>query len=88
MTNLPDDAAVHEVIVCAYQLFAEAPSTLVTATLEDAFAVEERPNMPTTTTEWPNWSIALPASSETLQRSPLAQAIGENFRRRRPLSYF
>ena len=88
MTNLPEEAAVHEVIVRAYQLLAEAPSAIITATLEDALAVEERPNMPTTTTEWANWSIALPAPLETLQRSPLAQAIGENFRRRRPLSHF
>jgi 4-alpha-glucanotransferase len=88
MINLPEDAAVHEVIVRAYQLLAEAPSAIITATLEDALAVEERPNMPTTTTEWPNWSIALPTPLETLQRSPLAQAIGDNFRRRRPLSHF
>jgi hypothetical protein len=32
-------------------------------------AVEERPNMPTTTTEWANWSIALPTPLETLRRS-------------------
>ena len=45
MTNLPEDAAVHEVIVRAYQLLAEAPSAILTATLEDALAVEERPNI-------------------------------------------
>ena len=79
---------MHEVIVHAYQLLAEAPSAILIATLEDALAVEERPNMPTTTTEWANWSIALPVPLETLQRSPLAQTIGDTFRRRRPLSHF
>src|SRR5215510_14765024 len=37
----------------------EAPSIVVTATLEDPLAVEERPNMPSTTAEWSNWSLAL-----------------------------
>jgi len=85
MANLPEKAAVHEVIVRAHQLLAEAPSVVVTATLEDAMAVEERPNMPNTTTEWPNWSIALPTPLESLEVNPLARAIGEIFKRRRPL---
>jgi 4-alpha-glucanotransferase len=84
MTGLPESAAAQEVIVRAHQLLAEAPSVIVTATLEDAMAVEERPNMPATTTTWANWSIALPAPLETLQSSPLAQAIGRSLRHRRP----
>ncbi|MGH8069771.1 MAG: 4-alpha-glucanotransferase [Candidatus Entotheonellia bacterium] len=84
MTGLPERAAVQEVIVRAYQLLAEAPSMVVTATLEDAMAVEERPNIPTTTTEWANWSIALPAPLEALQTNPLVHAIGKLFKRRRP----
>jgi 4-alpha-glucanotransferase len=75
---------VHEVIVRAYQLLAEAPSVLVTATLEDALAVEKRPNMPGTTTEWANWSVALPTPLEMLQVNPLARAISQIFKRRRP----
>lgn len=84
MTGLPEGAAVNEVIIRAHQLLADAPSVVVTATLEDAMAVEERPNMPNTTTEWPNWSIALPAPLETFEVSPLARAIGKIFKRRRP----
>jgi 4-alpha-glucanotransferase len=84
MTSLPESAPVHEVIVGAHQLLAEAPSIVVTATLEDAMAVEERPNMPNTTTEWPNWSLALPLPLEAFEVSPLARAIGEALRRRRP----
>ena len=29
----------------------------------DAIGVEERPNMPGTVDEWPNWSLALPVFS-------------------------
>jgi 4-alpha-glucanotransferase len=84
MTGVPEGAAVQEVIRRAHQLLAEAPAMVVTATLEDAMAVEERPNIPTTTTEWANWSIALPAPLEALQTNPLVHAIGELFKRRRP----
>jgi 4-alpha-glucanotransferase len=85
MTGLPEQAAVHDVIVRTHQLLAQAPSVLVTATLEDAMAVEERPNMPTTTTERPNWSMALPAPLEALKRGLLPRAIGESFKQRKPL---
>jgi 4-alpha-glucanotransferase len=84
MTGLPKRAKVHEVIVRAHQLLAEAPSVMVTATLEDALAVEERPNMPSTTAEWPNWSLALPASLEDLQTQALARAVADTLKRQRP----
>jgi 4-alpha-glucanotransferase len=48
---------------------------IVTATLEDALAVAERPNMPGTVDEWPNWSIALPAPLEAIEQAPLPRAI-------------
>jgi 4-alpha-glucanotransferase len=83
MTGVPENADVHEVIVRAHQLLAEAPSLVVTATLEDALAVEERPNIPNTTAEWPNWSLALPASLELLETQPLAREIGGMLGRRR-----
>jgi 4-alpha-glucanotransferase len=75
MTGVADDAPVAQVIEATYRLLAGAPSVFVTATLEDALAVEERPNMPGTTTEWPNWSLALPAPLEVLETRPLARAI-------------
>jgi 4-alpha-glucanotransferase len=84
MTGLPEGAEVGEVIVRAHQLLAEAPSVVVIAALEDALAVEERPNMPSTTTEWPNWSRALPISLEEVETHALARAIADPLRRRRP----
>ena len=66
---------VKEVVRRAYAALAEAPSTIVSATLEDALAVEDRPNVPGTTTERPNWSIALPQPIEALTKDPEAAAI-------------
>jgi 4-alpha-glucanotransferase len=83
MTGIPEGAEVREVIVRAHQLLAKAPSVVVTATLEDALAVEERPNMPSTTTEWPNWSLALPASLEDVETQGLARAVADKLKRRR-----
>jgi 4-alpha-glucanotransferase len=75
MTGLPAAAAVDEVVRRTHQLLAEAPSAVLLATLEDALAVAERPNMPNTTTEWPNWARALPCPLEAIERHPLVQAV-------------
>ena len=63
------------------QRLAEAPSAVLTATLEDALAVAERPNMPNTTAEWPNWSLALPVPLEAIERHPLVQAVATALQR-------
>jgi 4-alpha-glucanotransferase len=75
MTGLPATAAIEEVVLCTHQRLAEAPSAVLLATLEDALAVVERPNMPNTTTEWPNWSQALPCPLEAIEGHPLVQAV-------------
>ena len=35
----------------------------------------ERPNMPGTVDEWPNWSLALPEPLEAIEHAALPQAI-------------
>jgi len=40
-----------------------------------AVAVPERPNMPGTVTEWPNWSLALPKTLEELEEAALPRAL-------------
>ena len=65
-------APSEEVVRGAYRSLAEAPCAVLTATLEDAMVVEERPNLPGTVDAWPNWRIALPRPLEDLERSPLA----------------
>lgn len=70
-----DGATSEEVVAAAYALLARAPSMLLSATLEDVCGVEERPNMPGTTHEWPNWRRALPLTLEDLEQLPSARAI-------------
>jgi 4-alpha-glucanotransferase len=80
-TGLSDAAAVDEVVLRTHQLLAEAPSAVIMATLEDALAVAQRPNMPNTTAEWPNWSRPLPCPIEEIERHPLVQAVATALQR-------
>jgi 4-alpha-glucanotransferase len=70
-----------EVAESAHRALASSPARLVTATLEDALGVAERPNRPGTTTEWPNWSLALPQTLEDLERDPGPARLAEVLRR-------
>jgi 4-alpha-glucanotransferase len=83
LTGATDETAVEDVIERAHRFLAEAPSAVFTATLEDAGGVVERPNMPGTVAEWPNWSLALPLSLEELETAPLPQRIASGLRRGR-----
>jgi 4-alpha-glucanotransferase len=82
MTGLPGTAKVQDVIVRTHRLLAEVPCVLVTATLEDALAVKERPNMPNTTNEWPNWSIPLPIPLEEIESDPLVRQVAGQLQRK------
>jgi 4-alpha-glucanotransferase len=81
MTKAVRRTPASTVIARLHAQLATAPSRLLTATLEDAEGVEERPNMPATTNQWPNWSIALPMPIERLKRSKLARAIARALNR-------
>jgi 4-alpha-glucanotransferase len=69
--GIDDRAPVEEVVERAYRLLGQSPCLLATATLDDALAVRERPNMPGTVEQWPNWSLALPRTLEEMQRLPM-----------------
>ncbi len=79
-----EDAPVDEVVAGVYAALARAPSLLVTAGLDDALGIEERPNMPGTVDEWPNWSIALPVTIEDIKDDPRPRAIAGLLNRRSP----
>jgi 4-alpha-glucanotransferase len=68
-TGCAESAPVTEVVQRVHALLADAPSMLVTATLDDALGVEERPNYPGTT-GGTNWSLALPATLDELLDDP------------------
>jgi 4-alpha-glucanotransferase len=76
-TGLHDDADALDVAVAAYRRLAKSRSCLVLASLEDALAVEERPNVPGTTTERPNWSLAMPISLEEIANAEGPRRIAE-----------
>ena len=80
-------APVESVIGQTHRHLAGAPCMMLTATLDDALAVEERPNMPGTTTQWPNWCIPLPQSLEQIRRNALVRNVARGMSRKaqRPL---
>jgi 4-alpha-glucanotransferase len=75
--GIPADATSEMAIERTYAALAEAPSRVLLATLDDALAVPERPNMPGTITEWPNWSLALPAPLEEIEEAPLPRKLAK-----------
>jgi 4-alpha-glucanotransferase len=82
LTDLPESAPVDDVVVAAHARLARAPSMIVTATLDDALRVEERPNLPGTTVERPNWSLALPRPVEEWMDDPIVSDLVEALQRR------
>lgn len=73
--RLPASAGVADAIVKTYGILSKAPSMLKVAAIDDALAVEERPNMPGTQKSWPNWCLGLPAPLESIQKSKLIKKI-------------
>ena len=73
--GLDENADTAEAVVAAYSLLARAPSVLLTATLDDAVAEAQRPNVPGADGKRPNWSIALPYPLEDIETHPVAQRV-------------
>jgi 4-alpha-glucanotransferase len=82
-SGLPADAPSEAVVVRAHRRLSGAPPAVVTPTLDDAVGVHERPNMPGTIDEWPNWRLALPMPLEELPQHPLARRVAEAMRQGR-----
>lgn len=79
-----EKASIEEVIEAAYESLATAPSRVLTASLDDALAVEERPNMPATLNDkWPNWSLALPIDATAIRGHALVRKVAEALGRER-----
>jgi 4-alpha-glucanotransferase len=78
-----DEIATAVVARCAS--VANSASRVVVFNLEDVAAVRERPNMPGTIDQWPNWRWALPIDADELLREPLAVSIAATARATRHL---
>lgn len=73
--HLRADASAEAAIAGAYGLLARAPALLLSATLDDAVAASERPNIPGADAGRPNWSLPLAVGLEELEEHPVTQEI-------------
>jgi 4-alpha-glucanotransferase len=75
MTHLPDETPPLDVAIAAYREMARGRPRMVLVSMEDALGVHERPNVPGTTTEFPNWRLALPVPIEEIEESAGVQRM-------------
>jgi len=69
LTHLPDDTSPVDVAVAVYTHLARGRPRMVLASMEDALGVHERPNVPGTVDEFPNWRLALPVTLEEIEHA-------------------
>jgi 4-alpha-glucanotransferase len=79
--NLEEDASVEAVIESTHRALAQAPSRVLLATLDDAVAAPERPNLPGTVNQWPNWSLALEKPLEEIEEMELPVRLANALKR-------
>jgi 4-alpha-glucanotransferase len=76
-----EDAPVEAVIEATHRALARARSRVLLATFDDAVAAAERPNLPGTVAEWPNWSLALEKTLEEIETLELPGRIAAALKR-------
>jgi 4-alpha-glucanotransferase len=85
MTHSGPRSSIDRVVLKTHEALAHAPSVLLAATLDDALAVEDRPNMPGTIDQYPCWCLPLPESLERIvadRRLPrIAKALSRRTKR-------
>jgi 4-alpha-glucanotransferase len=78
------EESVAAIVAALYGFLARTPSMLLAATLEDAVEAPQRPNVPGTIDQRPNWSLPLPVRLEDLAADPrvrrLAGILSETIR--------
>jgi 4-alpha-glucanotransferase len=79
--SVPGSATVDDVVLRAHAALARSPALLVTATLEDALRLTERPNLPGTVGQHPNWSVPLPVPLEQIFEDPFVRRLATALRR-------
>ncbi len=72
---------VDEVILSVHRALGASPAMVVSATFEDALKVEERPNLPGTVDEHPNWRVPLPVPIDVLMADPFVLKLAKALRR-------
>jgi 4-alpha-glucanotransferase len=69
------ERGVEALIAALYGFLARTPAMLVAATLEDALEAHDRPNVPGTIDERPNWSLPLPVPLDDLAADPRVRRL-------------
>ena len=73
-----------ELRVALHAFLARTPSMLVAATLEDAVGISDRPNVPGTIDQYPNWSLPLPVLLDELAADPRVRRLAAVLTAERP----
>ncbi|HET9557474.1 MAG TPA: 4-alpha-glucanotransferase, partial [Actinomycetota bacterium] len=71
----PGERSVEAIVAALYGFLARTPSMLVAATLEDAVEAPDRPNVPGTIDQRPNWSLPLPVPLDDLVADPRVRRL-------------
>jgi 4-alpha-glucanotransferase len=71
----PGEESVGAILAALYGFLDRTPSMLLAATLEDAVEAHDRPNVPGTTDQRPNWSLPLPVPLEDLADDPRVRRL-------------
>jgi len=69
------ERSVPAIVAALYGFLARTPSMLVAATLEDAVEAHDRPNVPGTIDQRPNWSLPLPVALDDLAADPRVRRL-------------
>jgi 4-alpha-glucanotransferase len=71
----PGERDLEAIIAALHEFLARTPAMLVAATLEDAVGTRDRPNVPGTVGERPNWSLPLPVLLDDLAADPRVRRV-------------
>lgn len=77
-TGSDDTTPIAQVVERTYEALSAAPCALLTVSLDDVCEVEERPNFPGTTDQWPNWCLALPEPLEDIIKRPATEVVARH----------
>ena len=71
----PGERSVEAIVAALYGFLTRTPAMLVAATLEDAVESHDRPNVPGTIDQRPNWSLPLPVPLDDLAADPRVRRL-------------
>ena len=83
----PGERSVRAIVAALYGFLTRTPAMLLAATLEDALEAHDRPNVPGTVDQRPNWSLPLPVGLDDLAADPRVRRLAEVLDRIEPTKW-